>query len=122
MGPVKPWRSPTARWEGRPRKFRNVPVVLDDHRLDSQAEARHYLWLKAEQQAGRIRDLVVHPVYALAVNGQPICRFIPDFRFVRDGQTVLEDVKSPVTAKLRTYQIKKRLLFALTGLEVQEVR
>jgi len=119
---VTHWRRPPTHWRGTVRKFRNRPVVIDAIRFDSQAGGEHYVWLKAEQAAGRIRELAVHPVYYLVVNDQPICRFVPDFRFVRDGQTIVEDVKSPVTAALRVYQMKKRLLAALHGLTVVEVR
>lgn len=121
MGRVTHWHRPITDWRGTVRKFRNRPVVVDGLRFDSQAESRRYLWLKAEQAAGRIRDLVVHPVYPLVVNGQPIGRFVPDFHYVRDGRVVVEDVKSPVTAALRVYQMKKRLLAALRGIEVVEV-
>ena len=39
-----------------------------------------------------------------------------------DGRLVVEDVKSAITAKAAAYRIKRHLMLAVHGIEVQEVR
>ena len=51
----------------KPAKYRNVRVRIDGITFDSLREAARYGELKLLQGAGLIRDLEVHPVYALQV-------------------------------------------------------
>ena len=104
----------------RRSKFGNVKVVADGIRFDSKSEATHYLRLRELARAGRITELTVHPVFKLAVNGYPICRYIADFSFVAvsTGQRIVQDVKGYAT---QTYRLKKRLLRAIQGIEIQEI-
>lgn len=46
-----------------------------------------------------------------------------DFQYMKDGELVVEDVKSsPQQAKLdKAYQIRKKLLFARHGIKIKEV-
>ncbi len=108
----------------RPRgaKYHNVPTVVDGERFDSKREADRYRSLKDDLTAGRIRDLEIHPRFPLVVHGESCGDYVADFSYLtRDGQPVVEDVKSAATRKLPTYRLKAKLLWALYGLRVTEV-
>ena len=101
-------------------KYRNKPVTIDGVRFDSQKEAARFHELKLLERAGEITDLERQVAYDLAVNGVKVARYIADFRF-KDKKTgiVVEDVKSEATAKTRDFVIKRKLMRAIHGVEVQ---
>lgn len=101
-------------------KFGNRKVVVNGLSFDSVKESRRWSELCLLQRSGHIADLSRQVRMPLRVNGQLVCTFIPDFTYVEAGQQVIEDVKSPITAKNPVYRIKIKLLKALTGAEVRE--
>ena len=102
-------------------KYNARKVELDGFRFDSKHEAERYLELRALVLAGQAQDLLVHPRYRLEVNGQHVCDYVADFAYCAGGRLVVEDVKSPATRKLPAYRLKRKLMRALLGIEVQEV-
>lgn len=101
-------------------KYRAVKAEVDGRVFHSKKEANRYLDLKAEQMAGSISDLQLQVSFPLAVNGATICRYVADFVYVRDGRTVIEDVKSAFTRKLPVYRIKAKFMAAI-GKPITEV-
>jgi len=104
------------------RKYRNKPAVEDGYRFDSQMELARYKELKLLQAANEISGLEIHPKFPLSVNGQTVCIYIADFAYndVRRGTLrVVEDVKGMKTA---LYSLKKKLMKACHGIEIQEIR
>lgn len=104
----------------RRSKFGNVRGQIDGLTFDSQAEGRRYLALRDRQARGEISALTVHPTYRFEHAGVKIGRYTPDFSYVENGQTVVEDVKSKPT-KTEAYGLRKRLMLAFYGLTVVEV-
>jgi hypothetical protein len=106
----------------KPSKYGNRKVEYDGHTFDSKAERERYLVLKIREVSGEILDLQPHPVYRLEVNGKLIGRYTPDFsyRVAETGEVVVEDVKSKPT-KTEAYGLRKRLMRAIFGIEVQEI-
>jgi hypothetical protein len=103
----------------RRRKYNNVRTVLDGYLLDSKAEAARYGELRLMERANHISDLHIHPKYPIEINGQKICTYIADFSYRdKNGTVHVEDVKGMKTA---LYSLKKKLLKATCGLEVEEV-
>lgn len=108
-----------AKPEKRP-KFGNATVVVDGYRFDSKREAERYLALVTSQRAGAIRELRVQPAWRLEVNGEFITDYVADFAYkCSDGFAVVEDVKSKAT-RTPAYLLKRKLLFALHRIIVQE--
>ena len=101
-------------------KMHNVRINLDGYSFDSLSEARRYGELKIEEMAGIIANLEVHKPFGLDVNGVHICDYESDFTYHRDGKLVVEDVKSKATVTY-AYRIKKKLMLAVFGIEIQEV-
>jgi len=100
-------------------KYRAVPVTIDGIRFASKAEARRYTDLLLMERGGAIRDLELQPRYPLVVNGVKVGTYVADFRYVDEaGRVVVEDVKGVRTA---VYRIKRLLMRALYGIEIEEV-
>jgi hypothetical protein len=106
-------------------KYRNAPVVVDGERFDSKKEAEHIRVLKEMERRGEIRDLK----YAkkdcrinIVVNGVRVCAAIPDaiYTHTATGAVVYVDVKSEITRRNPVYRLKKKLLRAVHGIEVEE--
>jgi hypothetical protein len=101
-------------------KYHAQPVVEDGIRFDSKAEWRRYGELKLLAQAGDIHGLECHPRFPLVVNGHKVGYYEADFRYHERGRGVIvEDVKGVVTP---IFRLKKKLVAALYGFEIVEVK
>jgi len=102
------------------RKYRNEPVEEDGHRFDSKAERRRYRELKLMQDAGEIESLRLQHRIDLVVSGTFVCAYVSDFSYWDTEQKtwIYEDVKGVRTA---AYRIKKKLLKALSGIDITEI-
>lgn len=112
----------------RKNKYGNEKVELDGHKFDSKKEARRYAELKLLEKAGEIKDLELQKPYVIQPSffdrqgeRQTAIKYVADFVYVdKDGNTIIEDVKSPATRKDRVYRMKKKMM-AYIGLEITEV-
>ena len=104
------------------RKYRNIPVEIDGVKFASKAEAARFMELKMLKRAGEITGIIeCHPRWDLIVNGHRIGRYTADFCYLgKNGERVVEDVKSTPT-KTTAYVLRKKLMKAIHGIEVQEV-
>ena len=102
-------------------KYRAIPQIIDGIRFASKAEARRYQQLKLLERAGEIRKLVLQPRFKIRIGGIFVCTYVADFTYwdVRKERHVTEDVKGMAT---REYKIKKKLMDAVLGIEIQEVQ
>ena len=101
-------------------KFGNIPQRVDGIFFHSKREARHYKVLKVMQQAGIIRDLEMQPKFKLDINGTHICNYFSDFKYFDNelDREVVVDVKG---VKTQVYKLKKRLMLAIHGIEIEEI-
>jgi hypothetical protein len=113
----------------RRNKYSNKKVIIDGHKFDSQAEAKHYYFtLKPAVERGEIRNLELQPRVRCEINGKKVCDYIADFRYLHQtkigpkgqiGCQVIEDVKG---YKTDIYRLKKKLVEALyPGTVIQEI-
>lgn len=98
------------RWGFRLSKYGAKQTVVDGIIFASRAEARRYTQLKLLCKAGQITGLTLQPRFPLRVEGQLICTYVGDFRYVERGKEVCEDVKG---FKTRDYKLKRKLLLAI---------
>jgi len=105
----------------RANKYNARKVELDGYVFDSEMEARRYGQLKMLQLGKFIKNLMVHPVSSLTVNDIRICKYVADFVYtdVTTGKRIYEDVKG---VRTREFIIKKKLMKAIHGIDVKEVR
>lgn len=101
----------------KPSKYRNEQVRVDNIIFASKREARRYQQLRLEEQAGAIAQLRLQVRYRLTVNGQPVCYYVADFVYQRDGQETVEDAKG---VKTDVYRIKKKLMKAIYSINIIE--
>jgi len=102
-------------------KYKNIKVEVDGFKFDSKAEARYYGILKMRKLAGEL-DFERQVKYDLVVNGVLIGSYIADFVLNIKGKKEVVDVKSAMTKKLPVYRIKKKLMLAVYGIEIIEVK
>jgi hypothetical protein len=91
------------------------------HSHDSMAERDRCFVLHLKQEQGEISGLMVHERFHLDVSGVRVTTYEADFSYVIEGgngRVVVEDVKG---ARTREYLIKKALMKAIHGIEIQEV-
>lgn len=110
-------------------KYKNTKIQYDGHIFDSKKEMIRYCELKLLERAGEIHGLELQKVFVLVpavkLNGRtkPAVKYLSDFSYVlvKDGQTIVEDVKSAYTANLPVYRLKKHLMMFVHGIEIKEI-
>lgn len=96
---------------------------------DSKKEARRATELKLLEKAGVISHLQEQVVYELIpsqyriVSGKKKCieramKYIADFQYVENGNTVVEDAKG---FRTDVYRIKKKLMLYFHDIQIKEV-
>lgn len=127
-----PWRSfNQARRYGETKsgKIPHTKIKVGSEEFDSIAEHDRYIELLVLEKAGKISKLECHPRYEiLPPQKTPEGRqnfkgviYTPDFRYVRDGKTVVEEVKSEYTRHEKDYVIRRKLILYTLGIYVEEI-
>lgn len=100
-------------------KYHARKATFDGIIFDSSKEALRYRELTEMQLREEISQLRIQVRYILQpaiVDGsgkkQRAIAYTADFVYERDGKTVIEDVKSPVTARSESFRVRWRLLLA----------
>lgn len=111
-------------------KFGNVQTTTGDGvKHASKKQSIRWVLLRQWEREGKIRNLRREVRYDLIVNGHKICWYKADHVYdvplknIGGGhcETIVEDVKSAATKKIRTYIIKKKLMLACHGITIREV-
>ncbi len=98
-------------------KYGAVKTTVDGIVFHSKLEARQWSELRLQERGGLISNLERQVSYCLKLNGILIANYVADFRYQRDGVTVVADSKGVRTP---VYRLKKKLMQALYGIEIQE--
>lgn len=83
----------------RRNKYNNKQTTVCGITFQSEHEAKRYLFLRSEQDAGRISDLKTQVPYEVVpgfvYRGQKIraIKYILDFEYIKDGRLIVEDAK-----------------------------
>jgi hypothetical protein len=108
---------------GVPSKYRNVRTEVDGITFDSKKEATRYGVLRLMEAGGFIRNLRLQVPYAIKVNGVKVCTYKADFvyeeKFHNGWKEIVEDTKGVMTP---VYRLKKKLMRAALGIEIQDWR
>ena len=116
------------RMKSRNNKYGNRRCSVDGFTFDSVKEMNRYVDLKYMLLAHEITDLELQKEYELQpafrdANGKLIrpIYYRADFVYKdKDGNTIIEDVKSKATKQDAVYKIKKKMM-AYRGLTITEV-
>lgn len=106
----------------------NVEIV-NGIKFDSTAEKNRYLELFLLEKKGIITDLECHPQFEIIPaqkdeKGKTVFRaahYTADFQYKRDGQLVVEDVKSKYTREETDWILRRKLMYYVNGIYVEEV-
>lgn len=106
-------------------KYGNRKTTVNGITFDSKHEATRYVELRYMERAGMISDLQTQVPYELIpsqkrggkVVERPV-KYVADFVYKRDGETVVEDAKG---LRTKEYIIKRKLLLWEYGLQIVEV-
>lgn len=113
----------------RSNKYHNTKVIYNGIKFDSKKEKSRYITLKQLEKAGIIKELELQPKFLLLdtihYKGKtyPKTYYKADFKYkTKDGVEIIEDVKSKITSKDKTYRIKiKLLLYKYPNIEFREI-
>lgn len=103
-------------------KYGNVKVTVDGIRFDSKREAAYYGELKIREKAGEVAGVVLQPPFKLlGPKGELMATYKADFAFWdnREDRFRVIDVKGVETKEFR---LKKKMMRALLGIEVEIVK
>ena len=127
---------------GKRPKYGNKRVEYNGEKFDSKRELNRYLYLLQAQREGKISNLerqvrfeLLPPVleeYEVQLKTKTVTKtrtkqravtYACDFRYVKDNETIVEDVKSSPsqTTQDKGYVLRKKMMLALKGIEVKEV-
>ena len=104
-------------------KYLNKKTEIDGKVFDSKKEAKRYQELKAMEEKGEISLLrTQYPLVLIEKSkyGRQI-KYVADFTYLQNGIVVVEDVKSPYTAKNPIYRLKKRMVAEKYDVVIKEV-
>lgn len=122
------------------KKYNNTKVEFDGIKFDSKKEMQRYLALKDAREKGLISDLKLQVRFELipAVKEEYVehlktkdriktrtlqlpITYTCDFLYIKDGETIVEDVKASPKMLPKEYTLKKKMMFALKGIKIKEV-
>ena len=110
-------------------KFNATKIEKDGMKFDSVKEYKRYIELTAQMQRGEISGLQCQVKFELAPKvkiagekrAKPALRYFADFTYIKDGQFIVEDVKSAITRKLASFRNKKHLMKSVHDIDISEV-
>ena len=99
-------------------KYHNTKVTYNGIKFDSKKERARFITLKKKKKAGIIKELELQPKFLLLdtihYKGKtyPKTYYKADFKYFDNekGKYIVEDVKSPITAKDKVYRLKTKML------------
>lgn len=100
-------------------KYRNQKVVYEGMQFDSQLELQRWRELVMLAAAKSITDLRRQVHYDLVVNGMLVTTYTADFEYVEGGRKVTEEVKSAGTRRARDWPLRRKLMRAVHGIDIQ---
>jgi len=105
-------------------KYGSVKKQVDGITFDSTKEANRYVELLAMSRGGLITGLRLQPTFQLRAagpSGEVLCgEYRADFEYVRHGEHIIEDVKSPAT-RTALYKLKKKIAEACHAISITEI-
>lgn len=120
-------------------KYHNSAVIVDGISFQSRKEARRWCELKIMERAGMIHGLTRQKKFVLIPaqrepdtvgkrggrkKGKLIereCAYYSDFAYYdKDGNEVVEDVKSPAT-RTKDYILKRKMMMYVHGIRIREI-
>lgn len=122
------------------KKYRNKEVYIDGIKFDSQKEGDRYVFLRGCEEQGVITNLELQPKFELIPSVkeeyivhlktkdkvktrtlQLAINYKADFRYKKNGEEVVEDVKASPKMLTKEFELKAKLFFWRFGKRVRLV-
>lgn len=105
-------------------KYHNVKTEYNGQVFDSKLEARYCQELDLKLKAGLILAYERQVRFPFTIDGQLICTYIADFVVKYPTKTAFPRIEVIDTKgiKTREYQIKKKLMKAIKGIDIIEIK
>lgn len=94
-------------------KYRNHITRTDEGIFHSRGELGRWRELQLLERGGVISNLKRQVRMPINVNGKHIAFYVADFTYTDGKRGVVEDYKSPATARLADFRLKWKLMQAL---------
>lgn len=114
--------------ETRSGRVAHQKITVNGIEFDSKAEHDRYLELLCMERAGVISKLECHPRYEIIPSqkipgkrGFMAAHYTADFKYFRDGKEIVEDVKSSYTREDQAYILRRKLMYLVHGIYIEEV-
>lgn len=100
-------------------KYHAQATMVEGIRFASKKEAKRWQELNLLVKAKIISELERQVTYKIIVNGELICKYILDFKYLNmdNGEFVHEDSKG---FRTKEYNLKKKLMKAIYGISILE--
>lgn len=121
-------------------KYGNQKVTYENEKFDSKKELARWLFLREAEERGEISNLTrqvkfellapVREEYVVHLKTKDVTRtrvvqqavfYRCDFTYIKNGELIVEDVKSGPTSLDKSYTIKKKMMLVLKGISIKEV-
>lgn len=110
-------------------KYKSKKAMVNGISFDSKKEANRYIYLNQQKKAGLISNLELQKKFVLIpkqTDGKKTvereCAYYADFFYIKDGETVVEDVKGYRNGQAYAlFTIKRKLMLYVHGIRVKEV-
>lgn len=109
--------------QAKRQKFNASRTTVGSERFDSGREAQYHGELLYRQKAGEIENIQRQPEYLITHDGIVVASFRPDFRFLvrATRRWEVHEVKGGKATRTEAYRLRRRLVEAQYGIEIQEV-
>lgn len=89
---------------------------------DSKKESLRAAELRLMEKAGRISMLQEQVRFEIIpkLPGERASHYVADFVYIENGKQVVEDVKSSFTRKNPVYQLKRKMMNWIHGIQIRE--
>ena len=95
-------------------------VAADGREFPSKAEAARWDYLRMLYRGKQISDLWAQPEYVVFQKGPVSIRYTPDFGYIQNGETILEEVKGMADT---AYLLRRKMFVAsFPSLPLYEIR
>jgi hypothetical protein len=124
--------------EKKTPKYKNKIVFIDGIKFVSKKEGDRYLFLKKCEEEGLISNLELQPKFELIPSVteeyvvhlktkdkiktrvlQLAINYVGDFKYLKNGEEVIEDVKGHPTTVTKEFELKNKLFFWKFGKKIR---
>jgi hypothetical protein len=103
-------------------KYGNKRTAVGSDIFDSKKEAARFIVLcdlVRKKEISGLKRQVKFDIHSS--NNKRLFTYVADFVYQRNGETIVEDVKSPATRLDRVYRIKKKAMKLVFDIDIHEV-